>query len=234
MHKRLTMTVIAASLVACGGGGGEGDTVAQLQSMAIEDSSSLGIPVFSTEPMGMQAGVYAHANERKHYRYDGQKWEITTVYRGTTASMNAASGNRLMKEGDLVANTDDSKLYRYTGTEWVAVAPASRTVLTSDTQPSVPVALCDTLGPYMKVCDPRWPYPLSAGPLPDNATNDQIDGWNANCNTVGCLLMRCPYNGQIMSTRQGSYCSSLAPPTPTAAAFQQKSYPWLSFDRLLA
>jgi hypothetical protein len=45
------------------------------------------------------------------------------------------------------------------------------------------------LGGNTKPCDPRWP---SRTPPTDGATQDQVDGWNAMCQTMLCIATRCP------------------------------------------
>jgi hypothetical protein len=76
-------------------------------------------------------------------------------------------------------------------------------------QPVVPVPMCGpNLGGQMFPCDPRWPFP---GVMPVyGATQDQVDGFNHDCQTMNCIQVRCP-DGRIVPFSLRAGCEVALP-----------------------
>jgi hypothetical protein len=64
------------------------------------------------------------------------------------------------------------------------------------------------LGGNMFPCDPRWPFP---GVTPAyGATQDQVDGFNHDCQTMNCIQVRCP-DGRILPFSLRAGCEFAIP-----------------------
>lgn len=97
-----------------------------------------------------------------------------------------------------------------------AQTPAPVAIVDPSPAPAPAVAMCGpTSGGTFRPCDPRWPYNDRQLPFP--ATSDQVDGWNANCNTVHCTMVWCP-DGRAVPFHLSMACQFPAPaPTTTVA-----------------
>ena len=79
----------------------------------------------------------------------------------------------------------------------------------STVPPQQPDTLCGpNMGGFMFSCDPRWPYKRRA-PI-HGSTQDQVDGFNAMCQTARCFLTRCE-DGRVYVAAAQSQC--MIPPT---------------------